>query len=246
MAQREPIIDKEFRDLLDPPTPEEKKRLKEKLAAEGQTEDLIGWDEAGVLVDGHTRYAILTGLGQVPRIDWRPFGPADDPKSRDAVIEWIVTNQLGRRNLGDRRYDYFVGKKYLKELEKARGKKGGGDTAAKVAKETGKSEKTVRRAAAKAKAIDEVAKTDPEKAARMKAGKERVPKPAPKKKAGKARFDHKKFDAAFGVVARGPDDLMDAYPEAPVAAKSSARMLNQKLNELRKAWEQLVKVTAGS
>lgn len=239
---RDVIIDPEFRDFLDPLTPEEKRKLKAKLEKEGQTEDLVGWDEAGVLVDGHNRYPMLVALGHTPRIDWRSFGPADDPKSRDAVIEWIAQNQLGRRNLPDKRYDYFLGKKYLEELKRNRRKE---DAATKIAAETGKSEATVRRAARKAKAIDEVAKTDPEKAKRMKAGKEKVPKPAKKKKSGSPKFDFRRYDAAFGMAARGPDELLDAYPEAPAAAKASARLLNQKMNDVRAAWEQLVKVVAG-
>lgn len=84
-------IDKEFQTLIPPLTEDEYRLLEESVLAEGCRDALITWH--GVLVDGHNRYKICTEYGI-------PFDTTEtDFESRDAVIEWIIKNQFGRRNL---------------------------------------------------------------------------------------------------------------------------------------------------
>ena len=84
-------IDKEFQTLIPPLTEDEYRLLEESVLAEGCRDALITWH--GVLVDGHNRYKICTEYGI-------PFTTTEtDFESRDAVIEWIIKNQFGRRNL---------------------------------------------------------------------------------------------------------------------------------------------------
>ena len=84
-------IDNEFKNLIPPLTPDERKGLEESILSEGCRDALIAWN--GVLVDGHNRYEICEKYGL-------PFSVTEtDFESRDAVIEWIIKNQFSRRNL---------------------------------------------------------------------------------------------------------------------------------------------------
>lgn len=84
-------IDPEFKNLIPPLTSEEYAGLEESILAEGCRDSLIAWH--GILVDGHNRYEICEKYGL-------PFTVTEtDFESRDAVIEWIIKNQFGRRNL---------------------------------------------------------------------------------------------------------------------------------------------------
>ena len=85
------IIDQEFKHLIPPLTTEEKTGLETMIVADGCREPLITW--GGTLVDGHNRFEICTRLNI-------PFEAVDKFfDDRDAVVEWIIGNQLGRRNL---------------------------------------------------------------------------------------------------------------------------------------------------
>ena len=84
-------IDPEFEKLIPPLETEEYRQLEENLIKDGCREALTVWN--GVLVDGHNRYRICTEHHirfQTENMDF---------PNREAVIEWILRNQLGRRNL---------------------------------------------------------------------------------------------------------------------------------------------------
>ena len=84
-------IDPEFEKLIPPPEEEEYRELEAKILKEGFRGALTVWN--GVLVDGHNRYRICTEHHikfQTENMDF---------PNREAVIEWILRNQLGRRNL---------------------------------------------------------------------------------------------------------------------------------------------------
>lgn len=93
-------IDQEFRTLLPPLSEEEYARLEANILAEGCRDALVVWvvqdDEEGyeaLLLDGHNRYAICQRHGI-------PFNVAETyMPDRQAAINWIIDNQLGRRNL---------------------------------------------------------------------------------------------------------------------------------------------------
>ena len=90
-------------------------------------------------------------------------------KNRAEAMEWIVTNQLGKRNLTDEQRAYYRGKSYLNAKQEAGGDRKSGSTAecemiggtAKViAEKHGVSVGTVRRDADFAQAVDAIAASD--------------------------------------------------------------------------------------
>jgi SAM-dependent methyltransferase len=88
-------IDETLRDLIPPPRPEERAALEASILAEGCRDPLVVWGETGVIVDGHNRFDICTQHG-LP-FQTREMHFADEA----AAKEWMLTNQLGRRNLSE-------------------------------------------------------------------------------------------------------------------------------------------------
>jgi hypothetical protein len=84
-------IDPEFEKLIPPLESEEYKQLEENIMKDGCREALTVWN--GILVDGHNRYRICTEHHIKFQTENMNF------PNREAVIEWILRNQLGRRNL---------------------------------------------------------------------------------------------------------------------------------------------------
>lgn len=148
------IIDDEIRDLLPPRTDDEAQRLKDAILLDGCREPLVRWKGQGILLDGHGRHEICTA-------NKVKFEVVDiSLPNRAAAIEWVVNNQLGKRNLTDERRSYYIGKQYLNE-KKSRGGRHQDEadektTAARIGEAHGVSEKTVRRAALFAKSVDEL------------------------------------------------------------------------------------------
>jgi N6-adenosine-specific RNA methylase IME4/DNA-binding XRE family transcriptional regulator len=86
-------IDNEFKDLIPELAPAELLQLEENIKRDGCRDPLVLWN--GVLVDGHNRYDICK------RNDL-PFKTIDRAfENRSEVIEWIITNQFGRRSLNN-------------------------------------------------------------------------------------------------------------------------------------------------
>lgn len=97
-------IDPEFKALIPPLTSEEYDQLEMNLVYEGCRDSLVTWN--GILIDGHNRYEICTKNSlYFETVDVNESNDAD-VKSRTDVIEWIINNQLGRRNLNN--YDRSV------------------------------------------------------------------------------------------------------------------------------------------
>lgn len=152
-----------FKELHRPLSKQERRILEEEIVAHGGARDPISvW--RSFVADGHNRYEICTEKNL-------PFTTVDLTErfgSQEEVEEWIIRNQLGKRNLTSEEFTYFVGKLY--NAEKA---EHGGDrksekskgqnvpliqASEQIAKETGVSEKTVKRAGKVAEAIDSMPK----------------------------------------------------------------------------------------
>ena len=84
-------VDSEFKELIPPLSFEEFTQLAENIAKDGCRDPLVLWN--GVLVDGHNRYDICNRLKLSFKTIENKF------KDRSEVIEWIIRNQFGRRNL---------------------------------------------------------------------------------------------------------------------------------------------------
>lgn len=84
-------IDPEFKSLIPPLAHEELAQLEANILAEGCRDPLVTW--RGILIDGHNRHAICSKHGIAFQTVEREFA------DRSNVIEWIIRNQFGRRNL---------------------------------------------------------------------------------------------------------------------------------------------------
>lgn len=98
-------IDAEFESLIPPMRPEEFKRLEQSILSEGVRDPLLTW-KGGLLVDGHNRYRII----QKHDIREYPVKVLADLPDRNAVLLWIVLNQLSRRNLTKGQIDRLAGR----------------------------------------------------------------------------------------------------------------------------------------
>jgi hypothetical protein len=118
----------------------------------------VVWD--GVIVDGHNRYEICERIKKPFSVHSAKF------ESREAAKEWIVTNQLGRRNLSQIQASYLRGC-YYRLMNKGNGgwrgngsvkvsRGGGPDTAHVLAKQFAVSPSTIRADVWIANAIDKL------------------------------------------------------------------------------------------
>jgi hypothetical protein len=112
---RELCIDPEFLALIPPLSATERQGLEASILAEGCRDPLIVWEEKNILVDGHNRYEICTAHGIGFQVVTHSF------PDRASVMDWMIDNQLSRRNLPPMLLRYLRGKRYL--LEKQQGKR---------------------------------------------------------------------------------------------------------------------------
>ena len=86
-------IKKEFKDLIPPLTKEEFKQLENNCMSEGIREKILTWN--GFIIDGHNRYEIATRWDLDFETENKHF------ENEEAVKEWMILNQFGRRNLSN-------------------------------------------------------------------------------------------------------------------------------------------------
>ena len=109
MANKAYRLDDEIRALLPAHSEEERATLR-KLIEEGGHVDhgVIGkWDGDAALIDGYHRYDICEEMGL--RFPTRVIHFA----SRELAIQWVIDNQLGRRNLTPELLAYYRGTEWL-------------------------------------------------------------------------------------------------------------------------------------
>ncbi len=152
-------IDPEIQSIIPPLSQDELKLLTKSIHQEGVRDPIIVWavdDKTNILLDGHNRYKICVEYGIQCLVDIKFF------QSRNHALNWVIDNQLGRRNLTPEQKNYLIGKRY--EGEK---KEHGGDrksspqnedlkTAEKIAKQAKVSRATVERAEKFASAVDKI------------------------------------------------------------------------------------------
>lgn len=103
---------KELEILIPPLTSEEFKQLERNILEEGIRDPLVTWN--GILVDGHNRYRIATEYD----IDYETV--EKEFADMNAVKEWMINNQFGRRNLNN--YQRSVLALQLEDVFKAKAK----------------------------------------------------------------------------------------------------------------------------
>ncbi len=107
-------IDSEFKSLIPPLDPDEKSKLEQSLIAEGCRDSLIIWKNHNILIDGHNRYELCIKHNISYKIVELEL------QNRDSVINWMINNQLARRNLKPEIAAYLRGKLY-RNLKKQHG-----------------------------------------------------------------------------------------------------------------------------
>jgi hypothetical protein len=150
-------IDPEFESLIPPLSRSELADLHRSLDNEGCRDALIVWKGQNKLVNGHNRIRHC-------REKQYPY-PVIEKEfiDRDAVKAYIIHEQLGRRNLSPGAESYLRGKRYLETKQQGTrsdltsGQSDQKSTAEQLAEEFNVGEKTIRREAKFAEAVDQIA-----------------------------------------------------------------------------------------
>jgi len=155
-------IDPEFQAQIPPISLDEKAILEASLLADGCRDALVVWQEEGLLVDGHNRFEICQKHGLQYPVIGMSF------KDREAALDWIDSNQLGRRNLTPDQMKLIRGRRYNR-MKKREGRPSkldqndlvSGETAEVLSKQHGVSPATIKRDGKAAEILEQ----HPEKAA---------------------------------------------------------------------------------
>lgn len=105
----------ELEKLIFPLSDEEFQQLQDNIRAEGCRDPLVLWqqsEEEYVLVDGHNRYKICQLLGVEFKLTVKEFADIE------AVKDWMINNQLGRRNVTEETRSWLRGLQYKREKKK--------------------------------------------------------------------------------------------------------------------------------
>jgi len=169
------FIDSEFANYIRPLSDEEFEKLKESIKLEGIRDPLVVWN--GFLIDGYHRYKIA----QEHNLEYKIV--EIELPDKDAVKEWIIKNQLGRRNLTEQEVSYYRGKLYEAQKLNHGGNRTASvhfahlKTAEEIAQKYGVNESTVRRDEVFSRSVDKVAEEVGEEAKRaILSGQANIPK----------------------------------------------------------------------
>jgi hypothetical protein len=161
------IVLASLKQFIPPLTEEEYKQLETNILKHGCKDPLTVWEttalKAGVgegdepvyiLIDGHNRYKICTQFGVDFKISLLEF------EDLDAVKDYMIDFQLGRRNLNPEQISYFRGLRYNREKTgKGQYNRVGGETidvAEKLAIEHSVSPRTIKNDGDYAKGVEKL------------------------------------------------------------------------------------------
>jgi len=177
-----------LRAFIPPLQQEELLLLEQSIRKEGVREPLLLWvneKEEHILVDGYNRYHLIKKLeaeGRTVKYGVKYLDFADFEEAKD----WMLQNQLGRRNLTNEQRSYLRGLRYLREKAKHGGdRKSSGQNdplpdqgrfSEFLAKEFGVGEKTIRRDAEFARGIELIGDVNAVLKADMLAGRTKIKK----------------------------------------------------------------------
>ena len=110
------FIDEELKAFIPPLKEDETFQLEQNILDEGVRDPLVVWEVDGknILIDGHNRYSIIQKHDLVDyKLERRTF------TNKDAVKDWMIKLQLGRRNLTKEQGSYLRGLQYNREKKSA-------------------------------------------------------------------------------------------------------------------------------
>lgn len=178
-------IDPEFQAKIPPLAEEEFKQLEENILAAGEVYDsIVTWN--GTIVDGHNRWRIIQ-LHPEANIKYQTKEVCF--ANRWEAIEWMCSNQLGRRNITRRQRMMLIGEKAIARMNSHGGdrkssgfssrqkddlKKSPMKTHDVIAKELGIGTKTVDRSICFVKGIKAITDISPEYAQDILSGKKDI------------------------------------------------------------------------
>ncbi len=179
MVKEEIRISKKLKNFITPLSREECAQLEGSILQEGCRDALIVWENGKdlILVDGHHRLEICRKHSLPYSLNKRRF------KDINEVYDWMIENQLGRRNLTVDQLSYYRGLKYLSMKKKKGGyqnvvSKGQIEpkTSEKLADEFKTSESTIKRDAKFAIGLNTIAISNPELKQQILNGETKVKK----------------------------------------------------------------------
>ncbi|MBX2840494.1 MAG: ParB N-terminal domain-containing protein [Flammeovirgaceae bacterium] len=159
------VVNKELKAFIRSLSDEEFKQLEANILAEGCKDALMVWNNKGeyILVDGHNRFNICQKHSLPFKIIQKEFADLD------AVKDYMLKLQLGRRNLTLEEISYYRGLRYETEKNKSANvsnlkqnatekdkMSSSVNTAEKIAKEYGVNEKTIKRDAKFSKGLNKL------------------------------------------------------------------------------------------
>jgi len=179
MVKEKIIISLKLKNFITPLSKEERTQIEKNILQEGCRDALIVWEKGKelILVDGHHRLEICQKHSLPYSLNKKSF------KNIDEVHDWMIDNQLGRRNLTTDQLSYFRGLKYLSMKKKKGGYQNvelkgqsGPSTSEILADEFKTSESTIKRDAKFAIGLNTVAKSNPELKQKILNGEAKVKK----------------------------------------------------------------------
>ncbi|GAB4200405.1 MAG: hypothetical protein OHK0057_31960 [Thermoflexibacter sp.] len=158
------IIDEELQKFIPPLLDEEFKLLEDNILKDGCRDALIVWEHPNgnyILIDGHNRYQICQKHNLLFKVQVVNFEDKEEAK------DWMILNQLGKRNVTEEAKAYLRGLQYKQEKKRIGGSgvnqfnkdqfaKDAERTAERLASQHKVSEKTIRTDEKFAEVIDKI------------------------------------------------------------------------------------------
>ncbi|WP_224995108.1 hypothetical protein [Cesiribacter sp. SM1] len=170
------IILPELESFVTPLSKESFDQLETNIVREGIREPLMVWPREGkdILIDGHNRYRIALKHGLSFKRIRKIFDDIGQAK------QWMVENQLGRRNLTDLEMSYFRGLLYNQSKQGWGGVRfldeTAGRTVEKIADEFKVNQKTIQRDELLYQGLERIGRQDPSLKRQILSGDVKVPK----------------------------------------------------------------------
>lgn len=227
------VIRQELKELIPPLADDELLQLEENILKEGIRDPIMLWpvDEKLILIDGHNRFAI----SQKHNLEF-PFKKIEF-KNEEEVKDWMVKNQLGRRNLTPEQQSYLRGLRYNREktqgkrsdltLDQNDPKSNSESTAITLGKEYNVSEATIKRDGEFAAGLEIIGEQNPELKKEILKGHSKVSKQ-------EIRALSKKSKSPDKIKAKRKADKLSPEQIASIAfdfIKTESRTLSQVCND---------------